>query len=98
MKYFFHDGSLFVPQHEASAADLAGMITMALSAAADAVKQFGKAHAVYAVKHYSQETGELREVDIYCPALLLDDAEFQRRTDNQAEDSPGCYILAVHAR
>ena len=98
MKYFFHDGSLFVPQHETSASGLAEMIDLARTAAVDDMKKAGARHAIFAVKHYDQETGELCEADIYCPAVVLDDAEFQHRTDDQMQDSPGCYILAVHAR
>lgn len=98
MKYFYHDGRLLVPERDASASDLAEMIKLARQAAVDALNHTGEDHAIFAVKHYCQETGELREVDIYCPAITLDDAEFQRRTDMQVKDSPGCYILAVHTR
>lgn len=98
MKYFYHDGRLLVPEREASASDLAEMIKLARQAAVVALTHTGEDHAIFAVKHYHQETGELREVDIYCPAVTLNDAEFLHRTDEQAKDSPGCYILAVHAK
>ena len=35
---------------------------------------------------------------LYIPAVLLNEAEFTKRTDAQMQESPGCYILALHAR
>ena len=55
-------------------------------------------HAVYAVKHYDPKTGDVVKADIYAPAVLLNEAEFTERTDAQMQESPGCYILALHAR
>lgn len=58
----------------------------------------GAAHAVFGVKHYDPETGALLGADIYAPAVLLDEDEFTERTDAQVQKSPGCLILALHAR
>lgn len=35
---------------------------------------------------------------IYIPAVLLNEAEFVKRTDTQKQLSPDCYILALHNR
>ena len=97
IRYFFHDGSLFVYPHYAGATDLQQMIDLARAAAVEAMTKAGAAHAVYAVKRYDKETGLLCEADIYCPAVVLDDDEFYKRTDAEAKEHPGCYILAAHA-
>ena len=55
-------------------------------------------HAIYGVKHYDPKTGDVVKADIYAPAVLLNEAEFTRRTDAQMQESPGCCILALHAR
>ena len=54
--------------------------------------------AAHAILHYDPETGALLEADIYAPAVLLDEDEFTERTDAQVQKSPGCLILALHAR
>ena len=50
------------------------------------------------MKHYDPKTGDVVKADIYAPAVLLNEAEFTERTDAQMQESPGCYILALHAR
>ena len=50
------------------------------------------------MKHYDPKTGDVVKADIYAPAVLLNEAEFTERTDAQMRESPGCYILALHAR
>lgn len=64
----------------------------------EAMKEAGVAHAVYAVKKYDPESGALSQVDMYAPAVLLDDNDFYSRTDAEAKANPGCIILASHAK
>ena len=97
IKYFLHDGSVYIVPHYAGATDLHQMIELARRAAVEAMTQACAAHAVYAVKHYDKETGLLCEADIYCPAVVLDDDEFYKRTEAEVKKHPGCYILAAHA-
>lgn len=97
IRYYFHDGGMFIVPHYAGASDLQQMIDLARTAAVEAMNKAGAAHAVYAVKRYDKETGQLTEADIYAPAVILDDDEFYKRTDAEAKEHPGCYILAAHA-
>lgn len=98
IRYFFHDGSTYIVPHYTNASALAEMLNLAREAAYQAMTESGSAHAVYGVKHYDPETGVLSEADIYAPAVLLDEDQFTERTDAQAQKSPGCLILALHAR
>ena len=98
IKYFIHDNSTYLVPHYTNASDLATMLNLAREAAHKSMTESGADHAVYGVKHYDPETGTTVSADIYAPAVLLDDAEFTKRTDAQAQDSPGCLILALHAR
>lgn len=98
IKYFIHDASVYLVPHYTNASDLATMLNLARKAAHKSMTESGADHAVYGVKHYDPETGLLCRADIYAPAVLLDEAEFIKRTDAQAQESPGCYILALHAR
>ena len=68
------------------------------NSAVEAMKEAGVAHAVYAVKKYDPESGALSQVDMYAPAVLLDDNDFYSRTDAEAKANPGCIILASHAK
>lgn len=97
IRYFYHDGSLYLVPHYTNASDLAAMINLARQAAVEAMAEAGAAHAVYAVKRYHPETGDLCEAEIYCPAVVLDDANFYKRTEAETKEHPGCYILAAHA-
>ena len=98
IRYFFHDGSTYIVPHYTNAAALSEMLNLAREAAYQAMTESGSAHAVYGVKHYDPETGVLSEADIYVPAVLLDEDQFTERTDAQVQKSPGCLILALHAR
>lgn len=98
VKYFVHDGSVYVIPHDALLQEIPGMINECREAAVEAMKQTGAAHAVYAVKKYAPETRALAEVDFYMPAVLLDDDEFYKRTDAESKAHPGCMILASHAK
>lgn len=96
--YFFHDGSTYLVPHYTNASGLAVMLGEARRAAYLDMTKSGADHAVYAVKHYDPKTGDVVKADIYAPAVLLNEAEFTKRTDAQMQESPGCYILALHAR
>lgn len=97
IRYFYHDGGTYIVPHYAGATELHQMIELARQAAVEAMNAASAAHAVYAVKHYDRETGAMAEADIYCPAVVLDDDEFYKRTEAEAKEHPGCYILAAHA-
>ena len=96
--YFFHDGSTCLVPHYTNASGLAAMLDEVRRAAYQEMTKSGADHAVYAVKHYDPKTGDVVKADIYAPAVLLNEAEFTKRTDAQMQESPGCYILALHAR
>ena len=96
--YFFHDGSTRLVPHYTNASGLAAMLDEVRRAAYQDMTKSGADHAVYAVKHYDPKTGDVVKADIYAPAVLLNEAEFTKRTDAQMQESPGCYILALHAR
>ena len=87
IKYFVHDSSIYLVPHYALP-----------EAAVEAMKEAGVAHAVYAVKKYDPESGALSQVDMYAPAVLLDDNDFYSRTDAEAKANPGYIILASHAK
>ena len=97
MKCFMHDGRMFVEPFFATAKELQSMLGKCREAAVEEMKKSGAAHAVYGVKKYDPETGALTEADLYLPAVLLDDAEFDSRTEAEAVKFPGCLILALHA-
>ena len=98
IKYFVHDGSVYLIPHYALPAELPGIINGLREAAVEAMKEAGAAHAVYAVKKYDPESGALSRVDMYAPAVLLDDNDFYSRTDAEAKANPGCISLASHAK
>ena len=106
IKYFVHDSSIYLVPHYALPAELPGIInklreaaeSKRREAAVEAMKEAGVAHAVYAVKKYDPESGALSQVDMYAPAVLLDDNDFYSRTDAEAKANPGCIILASHAK
>lgn len=93
IKYFVHDGSVYLVPHYTNAPGLAAMLDEARQTA---FKDMTKSRAVHAI--YGPKTGDVVKADIYAPAVLLNEAEFTRRTDAQMQESPGCCILALHAR
>lgn len=97
MKCFLHDGEMYIQPFFTNARELQSLVGQCREAAFKAMNEAGAAHAVYGVKKYDPETGALSEADLYCPAVLLDDAEFDSRTDAEAVKYPGCLILALHA-
>lgn len=98
IRYYLHDGGRYTLAHYAEPNEIQVMLTGLRGEAEEDMKAAGAAHAVYAVKDYDPETGDLFEVDMFDPAVLLDDEEFRKRTEEERKDSPGCIILAVHAR
>ncbi len=98
IKYFIHDGGTCIIPHYASASELGLMLDVVRVAAHHSMLENGAAHAVYGVKHYDSGTGVLTKVDIYSPAVLLNEDEFFKRIDSQYRKSPGCLILALHAK
>lgn len=97
IKYYLHEGSTYIVPQYASEEELARFLSIARQDAYDDMAMCGREHAIYGVKHYDPETGDITSTDIYDPAVLLDDVEFDKRTKAQMKKSPGCYILAVHA-
>ena len=97
MKCFMHDGRTFIEPVFASAKELQVWLSACRIEASKAMKESGAAHAVYGVNRYDPKTGDLSEADLYLPAVLLDDAEFYSRTDEEYKKYPGCLILALHA-
>lgn len=95
--YYVHNGSVYIFPHYATVKELTAMINELREADVEAMNKDGAAHAVYGVKKYDPETGKLSRVDLYAPAVLLDDADFYSRTDAEAKENPGCIILASHA-
>lgn len=98
IKYFIHDGSTYLVPHYTNASGLASMLDEVRRAAYQDMAKSNADHAIYGVKHYDPKTGDVVKADIYTPAILLDEAEFTKRTDAQMQKSPGCYILALHAK
>lgn len=98
IKYFVHAGSVYLVPHYTNDPGLAAMLDEARQTASKDMAKNGAVHAIYGVKHYDPETGDVVKADIYAPAVLLDEAEFTLRTDAQMQESPGCCILALHAR
>lgn len=98
IEYFIHDSSAYLVPHYANASDLAVMLSLAREAAYKLMIESNADHTVYGVKHYDPDTGIVVKADIYSPAVLLDEAEFIKRTDAQVQESPCCYILALHNR
>lgn len=98
IEYTIHDGSTWQPHNWTDCQTIHNFLDLARSAAHEERMKAGAAHAIYGVKHYDLDTGILVKADIYCPAVLLNDDEFDKRTAAQCLKSPCCYILALHAR
>ena len=98
IKDFVHDGSVYLVPYYTNDPGLAAMLDEARQTASKDMAKSGAVHAIYGVNHYDPKTGDVVKADIYAPAVLLNEAEFTRRTDAQMQESPGCCILALHAR
>ena len=96
IEYTIHEQSPYIqPHYSDDQGTIENFLNLARSAAIDALESSKAKHAIYGVKFYDEHF-LLCKADIYCPAILLDDNEFAKRTDAQFRDSPNCYILAVH--
>lgn len=96
--YYLHDHFGRTLQRHAEPREIQFMLAGLREEAEKDRQAAGAAHAVYAVEEHDQETGDLLEVDMFDPAVLVDDDEFRKRTDGEREDHPGCVILATHAK
>lgn len=98
IEYFIHDGSAHLEPRHTNVSGLALLLNEARHAAQQDMEKSGAEHAIYGVKHYDLGNSGTLKVDIYIPAVLLNEGEFVKRTDMQMQKSPGCYILALHNR
>lgn len=96
IKVWYHDGATYLTPSYATPKELAELFSNAGHAALTAMKEAGAAHAIYGTRSYDRETGKLFEANVYAPAVLLDDAEFYKRTEEHLKDHPGDLILAHH--
>ncbi len=96
MKVWYHNGSTFLNPIFASRKEALRWLNEAGHEARAAMDEAGAAHAVYGTRHYDNESGDLIEVDIYAPAVLLNDEEFESRIAAHLAEHPGDMILAHH--
>lgn len=73
------------------------LLTLARNVAVDALKKSNKSHAIYGIKYYDPVYRIPKIVDIYNPAILLDDEEFTERVDAQHKYFPDSHIVAAHS-
>lgn len=96
MKVWYHNGATFLNPIYASWQEASRWLSEAGHEARKAMKEAGADHAVYGTRSYDPETGSLIEVDIYAPAVLLNEEEFERRIAAHLAEHPGDLILAHH--
>lgn len=96
IKVWYHDGATYLTPSYYTPKELAELFSKAGQAARNAMKKAGAAHAIYGTRSYDRETGKLLEADVYAPAVLLDDAEFEQRTAAHLAEHPGDLILSHH--
>lgn len=96
VKYIVNDRTPIVIPHYMELSQLPASLAEFEKQARKAMTDSGAAHAVYAVKRYT-EADEIELVDFYDPPVCLDDEAFYERTDAEAREHPGCMIYAVHA-
>lgn len=96
IKCYVHDGRTFVTPIWVTSKEMADWFSKAGHAARNEMKAKGAAHAIYGTRKYDPETGALIEADVYAPAVLLDDAEFDRRVEAFLSEYPGSLILSHH--
>ncbi len=97
VKYFVRGNSPYIAPHYMALSELPAELREGEKLAHEAMREAGTAHAVYAVKKYAED-GAIEQVDFYNPPVCLDDDEFYKRTDAEAQEHHGCLIYAVHAR
>lgn len=98
IRYYLHDHHQHAISHCAELSEIQVMLSGLRWEAEMDMKAAGTAHAVYAVKQYDPESGDLLEVDMFDPAIFMDDDEFRKRTEEECRNNPGCIVLAVHAK
>lgn len=96
IKYYVHNDLPYITAHYMALPNLPAALDEMRKLAQEAMDKAGAAHAVYAVKIYT-ETNEIEQIDFYYPPICLNDADFYERTQAEAKDHPGCLIYAVHA-
>lgn len=96
IKYYVHGPSPYIVPQYRNIRDFIRELMDYAREASVAREEARAAHAVYAVKVYGQD-GDLDHVDVYEPPVLLDDLEFERRTDAEYKKHPSCVIYASHA-
>ena len=96
MKVWYHNGATFINPIYASRQEATLWLSEAGREARKGMKAAGADHAVYGTKSYDPESGELVEVSIYAPAVLLSEEEFESRIAAHLTDHPGDMILAHH--
>lgn len=96
MKVWYHNGAIFINPVYASCKEALAWLSEAGKDARKAMDDAGAAHAIYGTRSYDPESGDLAEVSIYAPAVLLDDEEFERRVAAHLAEHPGDLILAHH--
>ena len=96
MKVWYHNGAIFINPIYASCKEALSWLSEAGKDARRAMDEAGAAHAVYGTRSYDPESGDLIEVAIYAPAVLLNDEEFESRIAAHLADHPGDLILAHH--
>lgn len=96
MKVWYHNGATFINPIYASQQEATLWLSEAGREARKDMKTAGADHAVYGTKSYDPESGELVEVSIYAPAVLLSEEEFESRIAAHLIDHPGDMILAHH--
>ena len=96
MKVFYHNGAIFIYPIYASRKEALAWLTEAGKGARREMDEARADHAVYGTRSYDPESGDLTEVSIYSPAILLNDAEFESRIAAHLAEHPGDMILAHH--
>ena len=96
MKVWYHNGATFLNPIYASWKEVSCWLSEAGHEARKAMKEANADHAIYGTRSYDPESGALIEVDIYAPAVLLSEDEFESRIAAHLAEHPGDLILAHH--
>ena len=96
MKVWYHNGATFNNPVHTTTKEATRWLNVAGHEAKRVMDEAGAAHAVYGTKRYDPESGDLIEVSIYDPAVLLNDEKFERRISAHLAEHPGDLILAYH--
>lgn len=96
MKVFYHNGAMFINPIYASRQEALRWLNEAGHEAKKAMTEANADHAIYGTRSYDLESGDLTEVSIYAPAVLLTEEEFENRIAAHLAEHPGDLILAHH--